>query len=186
MQDNWENARKEFQEALRIDPNYMEGLDALGFALEALGDNAGAVANYEKATALNDARHGTFASPAVNLSAYYNRTGNAAKGLEYAEKALQLDSKSDRAWFQKGRAAELQGHTEDAMKALEEAIALNTRSSSYYYVLAGLYRKLGKKAEADEALAAFRKLDKENAELDKMRRNVSKASASSAAGGQRE
>src|SRR5204863_4044916 len=147
MQDNWENARKEFQEALRLNPNYLEATDALGFALEALGDDASAVTNYQKAIALNEERHGNFASPDVNLSAYYNRTGDAAKGLEYAQKALDLDPKSDRAWFQKARAAELQGHAQEAADALEHAIALNSRSSSYYYVLAGLYRRLGKKSE---------------------------------------
>ena len=186
MQDNWENARKEFQEALRLNPSYVEAIDALGFALEALGDDAAAVANYEEAIALNEQRHGKFASADVNLSAYYNRTGDPTRALEFAQKALDLDPKSDRAWFQKARAAELQGKTEQAADALKQAIALNSRSSSYYYVLAGLYRKLGKKAEADEALRGFRKLDRENAELDKMRRNASKASSAAAAGGRRE
>ena len=51
-----------------------------GFALEALGDDEGAVANYQKAVALNDERHGTFAPPHVNLSAYYNRTGDPGQG----------------------------------------------------------------------------------------------------------
>src|SRR6185369_11345700 len=74
IQDNWEPARKEFEAALRSDPSYVEALDALGFALEALGDDAAAVAAYEKTIALNEARHGGFASGHVNLSAYYNRT----------------------------------------------------------------------------------------------------------------
>jgi tetratricopeptide (TPR) repeat protein len=186
MQDNWEDARKEFQEALRLNPSYLEATDALGFALEALGDDGSAVANYQKAIALNEERHGNFASPDVNLSAYYNRTGDAAKGLEYAQKAIVLDPKSDRAWFQKARSAELQGHTQEAADALEQAIALNSRASSYYYVLAGLYRRLGKKSESEEALQAFRRLDQENAALDKMRRNAAKAAAASSAGGPRE
>src|SRR5205823_6571507 len=57
IQDNWQPARKELKESLRIDPSYMEALDALGFAQEALGDNAGAVASYQKAIALNEERH---------------------------------------------------------------------------------------------------------------------------------
>ena len=93
MQDNWEPARKAFEAALRLDPSYVEALDALGFALEALGDDAGAVAKYEKAIALNEARQGHFASAHVNLSAYYNRTGNPEKALEYARQALELDPK---------------------------------------------------------------------------------------------
>ena len=44
-----------------------------------LGDDASAVANYEKAIALNDARKGSFASAHVNLSAYYNRKAEPAE-----------------------------------------------------------------------------------------------------------
>ena len=81
VQDNWEPARKAFESALRIDPQYVEAMDALGFALEALGDDERAVTTYQKAVALNDERHGTFALPHVNLSAYYNkhrRSGQSA------------------------------------------------------------------------------------------------------------
>jgi tetratricopeptide (TPR) repeat protein len=95
MQDNWGPGRKEFEEALRIDPSYVEALDALGLTQEALGDNPGAIASYEKAIALNQARNGKFASAHVNLSAYYNRTGDAPKGLEYARQASFVDRRHD-------------------------------------------------------------------------------------------
>ena len=77
-------------------------MDALGFALEALGDDAGAIENYQKAIALNQERKGTFASPQVNLSAYYNRSGDAAKALEDASRAIESTPHADRAWFQQG------------------------------------------------------------------------------------
>ena len=187
MQDNWAQARKEFEEALRIDPVYLENLDALGLALEALGDDAGAVANYKKAIGLNDERKGKFISAHVNLSAYYNRTGDADNALEYANKAIELDPQSDRAWFQKAKALERQGHVDQAVEALNSAISFNTRASSYYYVLAGLYRKQGKTKESQEALEVFTRLDKESNELEKMRRSTSKrASTPSQAGGPRE
>ena len=51
IQDNWEPARREFEAALRLDSSYVEALDGLGFALEALGDDQGAIAHYEKAIA---------------------------------------------------------------------------------------------------------------------------------------
>src|SRR5262249_23677075 len=140
VQDNWEAARKSFESALRIEPSYVEAMDALGFALEALGDDDGAVAMYRKAIALNDERKGTYALPHVNLSAYYNRTGNPEKALEHARSALTLDPKSDRALFQQGRAYERQDKLDEAARSLNEATALNPRASSYYYVLAGVYR----------------------------------------------
>ena len=143
MQDNWGPGRKEFEAALRIDPSYVEALDALGLTQEALGDNSGAVASYEKAIALNQERNGKFASAHVNLSAYYNRTGDADKALEYANQAIALDPKSDRAWFQKAKADELQGRLNDAVDSLNQAISFNTRASSYYYVLSGVLPPAG-------------------------------------------
>jgi tetratricopeptide (TPR) repeat protein len=178
IQDNWENARKEFEEALRIEPSYVEDLDALGLALEALGDDSGAVANYERAIALNEVRKGSFASAHVNLSAYYNRKSEPERALAYANKALELDPKSDRAWFQKGKAAEGEGHLNDAVDSVNRAISFNPRSSSYYYVLAGLYRRLGKMEDSRKALDAFTRLDKETNELEKMRRSANRAGGS--------
>ncbi|MGC2181921.1 MAG: tetratricopeptide repeat protein [Terriglobales bacterium] len=171
MQDNWASGRKEFEEALRIDPSYVEALDALGLTQEALGDNPGAVASYEKAIALNQAHNGKFASAHVNLSAYYNRTGDHEKGLTYARQAIELDPKSDRAWFQKAKAEEGQGNLNDAADSLTQAISFNPRASSYYYVLSGVLRRLGKTKESKEALEVFTRLDKESNDLEKMRRS---------------
>ena len=173
VQDNWEPARAAFESALRLDPSYLEALDALGFAQEALGDDAAAVVSYQKAISLNEQRKGTFASPHVNLSAYYNRLGDPAKALEHANKALELDPNSDRAWFQKGRAYERQGELKDAVVALNRAISSNPRASSYHYVLAGVYRRLGAMEESQKALEMFKRLEQEASELEKKRRGAS-------------
>jgi tetratricopeptide (TPR) repeat protein len=186
IQDNWEGARKEFEDALRIDPSHIESLDALALTQEALGDDAGAVDNYRKAIALNQERHGNFVAPDVNLSAYYNRTGDSAKALEFAQKALDLDPKADKAWFQKARAEEHQEKLQNAADSLNHAISLNPRSSSYYYVLAGIYRRLGKGDESRKALDSFTRLDQENNDLEKMRRSMSKPNGAPPPGGQRE
>jgi tetratricopeptide (TPR) repeat protein len=186
IQDDWQNARKEFEEALRVDPSYVEALDALGLAQEALSDDADAVASYQKAIALNEERQGNFAAPEINLSAYYNRTGDPAKALEHVSKALQLDPKSDKAWFQKGRAEEHQGKLQSAADSLNRAISFNARSSTYYYVLAGIYRKLGKAEDSQKALESFTRLDRENSELEKMRRSMSKPGGAPPPGGERE
>ena len=186
LQDNWLAARKQFEEAIRLDPGYVEAIDSLGFAQEALSDDAAALETYRKAIALNEERHGKFVSAHVNLSAYYNRTGDPARALEYAQKALELEPKSDPAWFQKARAEERQGQLQAAADSLNHAISLNQRSSSYYYVLSGIYRRLGKLEESKNALQSFTRLDQENNDLEKMRRNASKSRGAPHPGGERE
>jgi tetratricopeptide (TPR) repeat protein len=171
MQDNWGPARTSLETAVKLDPSYVEALDALGFAREALGDDTGAVAMYEAAIRANAAKNGSFALAHVNLSAWYNRNADSAKALEYAQQALAIDPKSDRAWFQKARADEREGRLDAAAAALRSAISFNQRASSYYYVLAGVYRRLGQTTESREALAVFTKLERESQAVDKMRRN---------------
>lgn len=186
LQDNWIAARKQFEKALQLDPSYIEAIDSLGFAQEALGDDAAAVQTYQKAIALNEEHHGKFVAAHVNLSAFYNRTGDPTKALDYAQKALQLDGKSDAAWFQRARAEERQGQLQAAADSLTSAVALNPRSSSYYYVLSGIYRRLGKLDESKKALESFTRLDQENNELEKMRHNMSKSRNAPHPGGDRE
>jgi tetratricopeptide (TPR) repeat protein len=186
IQDNWQAAHQQFEEALSIDPAYLEAMDSLGFSQEALGDDASAVQSYEKVIALNEQNHGKFVSAHVNLSAYYNRTGNPVRALDYAQKALTLDAKSDAAWFQKARAEERQGNLQASADSLNHAISINPRSSSYYYVLSGIYRRLGNVEESKKALDSFTKLDQENNELEKMRRSMSKSRGAPHPGGERE
>jgi tetratricopeptide (TPR) repeat protein len=177
IQDDWKTALKEFEAAVRIDPSYMEAFDALGFAQEALADDAGAVASYQRAIALNEASNGTFVSAYVNLSAFYNRKSDPDKALEYAGTALRLNPKSDGAWFQQAKARESQGRLDDAVDALNRSISANPRASAYYYVLARIYRRLGKTEESRKALDSFTRLDKESNDIEEMRRSLRNGSA---------
>jgi tetratricopeptide (TPR) repeat protein len=186
LQDNWIAADKEFREAVRIDPGYLEAINSLGFAQEALGKNDAAVQTYLQAIALNAEQHGKFVAAHVNLSAYYNRTGDQAKALDYAQKALELDPKSDSAWFQKAKAEERLGRLDAAADSLNHAITLNPRSSSYFYVLSGIYRRLGNLEESKKALESFTRLDQENNDIEKMRHNMSQSRNAPHPGGDHE
>jgi len=135
---------------------------------------------------VNEAHGGTFGAAHVSLSAYYNRTGDPDKALEHARKAIEIDPSSDRAWFQKAKADERQDRLNDAVSALNEAISRNPRSSSYYYVLAGVYRRLGWMDDSRSALEHYKRLDKESAELEKKRRSVASEAVTTPPGSKRE
>lgn len=174
IQDNWADARKQFEHALQLDPKYMEAYEGLGLAMEALGEDEAAKTNYAKAIELNEANQSHFSSAYVNLSALYNRNGHIELALENARKALDANPKSDRALFQMAKAYESRAEWQAAADALNRAIAINARSSSYFYVLATVYRKLGKPEESRKAMATFAQLDRESNELDQKRREGSR------------
>ena len=139
--------------------------------MEALGDDTDAVATYEKAIALNEARKGTFASAHVNLSAYYNRTGDSAQGARVrAQGTGARPQVRPRLVSERRGPTSVQGDWTMPSIRVNRAIALNPRASSYYYVLAGLYRRLGKMEESRKALESFTRLERETNELEKMRR----------------
>ncbi len=171
IQDNWADAKPQFESAIRLDSSYMEAYDGLGLALESLGDDAGAVANYKRAIQFNEARQGAFVSPYVNMSALSNRTGDRDAAIDYARRGLRVNPNSDRALFQLAKALEYRGELAEAADALNRAIAINARSSSYFYVLATVYRKLGKPEESRQAMQTFAKLDRESNELEQKRRD---------------
>jgi tetratricopeptide (TPR) repeat protein len=172
IQDNWADARRQFEVAVRLDPAYMEAYDGLGFALEALGDDPGAAANYKRAIEINESRHAGFAPPYVNLSALSNRTGDRAAAMDYARQAIRINPDSDRALFQMAKAYEYAGDLNAAADALNRAIAINAHSSSYYYVLSTVYRKLGKAEDSRRAMEEFSRLDRESNDIEERRREL--------------
>jgi tetratricopeptide (TPR) repeat protein len=175
IQDDFHRARKEFEKAIRLTSNYMEAYNALGFAMEALGDDAAAFEDYQAALRINEERHGKFVAPYINLSGYYNRRSELDVAMEYAKKALEMNPKSDLAYFQIAKAYRAKEDWNGAAKALENAIAIKPSSSQYHYILGIAYHRLGKVKESEQALESFRKLEKQTADLENQRREARRA-----------
>jgi len=168
-QDNFPQARQELETAIRLNPNYKEAYNALGFALDALGDESGALASYQRAIEISEKQGIRFDPPYVNLSGYYNRQGKFDLSLAYARKALELNPNSDSAYFQMGKTYRALEDWPHAAEALEHAVAIKPLSSQYHYVLGLVYRKLGKVQESQEQMEIFAKLERKAADLDVMR-----------------
>jgi tetratricopeptide (TPR) repeat protein len=171
IQDNWALAKKSFEQALALDPQFMEAYDGLGLALESLGDKEGAIATYQKAIDLNEAQQRAFGAPYVNMSALYNAAGDAKKALEFAQRGLKANPKSDRALFQMAKAYRRDGKVEEAIDCLNRAIALNPNVSSYFYLLASAYQSIGKMEDSRKAMESFTKLNNLSNELEQKRIN---------------
>jgi Flp pilus assembly protein TadD len=81
---------------------------------------------------------------------------------------------SDRALFQMAKSLEYQGDLNGAADTLRRAIGINSHAASYYYVLAGIYRKLGRQEESRQAMQEFTRLDRESNEMEEKRREMLK------------
>jgi tetratricopeptide (TPR) repeat protein len=176
IQDDFTKARAELEKAIQLDAKYMEAYNALGFAVEALGDDAGALEDYLTAIRLNEERHGKFDPPYVNLSGYYNRRGNLDLALEYAHRALALNPQSDLAYFQIAKTCRAQQDWPGVVAALEKAIAISSWRPQYFYVLGIAYGKLGRSQESDRAFQTFQHLEKQDADFERQRREIHRAS----------
>jgi tetratricopeptide (TPR) repeat protein len=183
--DMFKEAKSEFATTIQLDSKYAEAYNALGFADESLGDDTAALEAYNKALQVADQKGFKFDAPYINLSAYYNRLGKPELALQKAQKAIELDSKSDLAYYQLGRAYQSLSKWDQAAEAFRNAVSANPVSPSsaqYYYVLSQVYRKLGKTKESLAALERFQELKHateliEDKMLDNRRVSVSKPAA---------
>jgi tetratricopeptide (TPR) repeat protein len=95
--------------------------------------------------------------------------------VEYASKALELNPKSDLAYFQIAKACRTKEGWNGVTDALEKAIATRPSSAQYHYLVGIAYRKLGKTKESEQALETFRELEKQTTELESHRRQARRA-----------
>ena len=117
----------------------------------------------------------------MSLSAYYNRTGDPDKALDYARQAVELDPKSDRAWFQKAKADERQGRLTDAVSA--------ERGDRPQLARVLVLLRPGRRVpparlehDSQQALESFKRLERDASELEKMRREQRRNAAAPGAG----
>ena len=75
------------------------------------------------------------------------------------------------------RACQSRGEWEQSAEALRNAIAINGKDAQYFYVLAQVYRKLGKIKESADAMEAFQKLKHDEDLMDQRMRAARAASA---------
>lgn len=151
-------AKREFETALKLNPTYMKAYDNLALTLEAIGENAAAVENWQRAIQVCEQQGLKSEWPYINLAAFYNRQNDTQQALHFSQQAVQKNPESGEAYFQMARAYRSRQEWERAAEVLQKAVKLSPYSADYHYVLSTVYRKLGKAKESQEEEAAFRRL----------------------------
>jgi len=154
-------ARTEFQTAIQLNPAYMKAYNNLGLVMEVLGKNDEAVQDYTTAAQINETQHLNSPWPFEYLSAHYNRQRQPTLAIEFAQKALLIDSHCDLAYYDLAQAFQTESDWQKAADAVQKAIAINSKTAEYFYLLSRALRRLGKTSESEEALKRFEDIRKD-------------------------
>lgn len=167
-------AQKEFQTAIQLDPAYMKAYNNLGLVMETLGKNDEAVQDYTTAAQMNEAQHLNSPMPFEYLSAHYNRQRQPDLAIEFANKALLIDSQCDLAYYDLAKAFQTENEWQKAEDAVQKAIAINSSTAEYFYLLSKALRKLGKIPESEAALRKFEGIHNDENAMAKLWRDANR------------
>ncbi len=149
------DAAAAFRHATTLDARSYKAWDNLGLATEALGDIAQAQQHYLKALALVHKDYPRYDVVYANFADLLIKQGDYPRAFDLAVEAAQRNPGEPRNFFLAGKALVQLGRDDLSVKWFEQAIALNPDYPEPHYVLAQVYRRLGRPADADRALKAF-------------------------------
>ena len=146
--EHLEQARLLGQESVRVYHN-------LGLAYSAVGDNKKAIASFEEGLRRNAAQAKPSAWPLIDYATFFNLQNDFEKARDLLLEAVKIDNTWDQGYSELSKAYRGLGETAEAIEALRQAVALNSRKSEYHYMLARLYTQTRQPAAAKQELAEY-------------------------------
>lgn len=148
-------AAEAFRRALSLDPESYKAWDNLGLAEEALGNGEQARKHYLRAVALVHTQHPTYDVVYANFADFMIREGDYQRAFDLAAEAAERNPGEPRNLFLAGKALLQLDRPDVSVRWLERAMALDPDYPEPHYLAAQAYRRLGRPADAERALAAF-------------------------------
>lgn len=136
------------------DPSLALTQNMLGFCYFVQGDLAKAAASYRRASDL---------SPQTRIYAHgaavaFDLLNDRDQAMVYAARAVALPEATGEDHYLVGKLSAKAGRKEDAIRELNEAIALNPDLDASYYLMARTYMQMGETAKATEWIARLKEL----------------------------
>ncbi|GAA4837283.1 tetratricopeptide repeat protein [Algivirga pacifica] len=122
----FQEAARDFSEAIRLDSTFSEAYINRGVAYAELGNLEEALEDYQQALVLND----TSKDALFNRAIAYFEVGKYQKSLEDLNKAEQVGLRTVNLYVNRGMARQQLGDTEGALLDFEEAIVLQPENTS--------------------------------------------------------
>jgi Flp pilus assembly protein TadD len=167
LRGKYEASLPYFYKAVELNPKNPNAHRALGSALARTGSYGLAEGSYRKSIEIVERAKEATPEPYLDLAYLLllsNRTEPAAQALEYARKAIAMDSKLASAHYLCGKALLKLEQDQEAQNELLIAARLNPQDGRPFFLLAQIYDRLGDTAKAREARVLFAKLTQRRAD----------------------
>jgi tetratricopeptide (TPR) repeat protein len=146
------------QTVVQREPSFMRAYDNLGLCYEALNRPDEAIRQYREAIRRTREAGEKWPWPFLNLGILLKNNGQIEEAEALFNEALQADPAFAPALYHLGTILEGSDRTEAAVQALLRAAAADPSYAEPHFALARIYRRQGRIAEADAALATFQRL----------------------------
>ena len=150
---DYKNAAKEYEEALKVDPENAYATLLLGMTYANLKDYDKALQYAEKAVKLQPGFTAYY-----NLGLIYANKNETKKALQALDQALAANPASYQAHYQKGALYSSQKEYAKAIESYQQSIKLNPQYDKALLGLAGAYYFQGDKATAQKQVEELRKI----------------------------
>jgi Flp pilus assembly protein TadD len=159
----YDEAERELQEALKLDPKSAPTLAALGRLRLRVNDDPAAIDLLERALAIQPQD----AESNYQLGVLLSRNNQEDRGREYLKRAIEQRANYPDPMYFLGKLELSQNHDAAAVKYLEGASRLAPHQENITFLLARAYKQAGREDQAKSALAEFRRLQSERLKRDR-------------------
>jgi tetratricopeptide (TPR) repeat protein len=140
------------------EPSFMRAYDNLGLCYEALNQPDEAIRQYREAIRRTREAGEKWPWPFLNLGILLKNSGQIEEAEALFNEALQADPAFAPALYHLGTILEASDRTEGAVQTLLRSAAADPSYAAPHFALSRIYRRQGRIAEADAALATFQQL----------------------------
>jgi tetratricopeptide (TPR) repeat protein len=148
----------EFEIAAQIDPGYYKAYDGLGLCYEALGKPGQASEQYLRAITLVQKDHQDYDVVYADFAELLLKMGRSHQAFNLAFEAASRNPRKSRNYFIAGKALQQEGDADASLRWLTKAVQMDPHYPDPHYLLARIYHKQGKSADADAEIAIFKSL----------------------------
>ncbi len=143
-QGNYVQAIKEFQEAIKLDPNYQKAYINLGLSYRRLGDNNQALANYDKAINIKSGDKESVSLAISYKANLYIDMKDFKKAIETMDLYLTDNADDDGILYLKGKVLkDGLGQLKESMALFQESIAKNPNNAKALLELTNVLNTTG-------------------------------------------